>query len=280
MFDKVLVANRGEIAIRAFRAAFELGANTVAVFPYEDRNSTHRLKADESYQIGVQGHPVRAYLSVEEVIAAAQRSGADAIYPGYGFLSENPDLAAACAAAGISFVGPPTSVLELTGNKARAVAAAHEAGLPVLASSRPSADVDELGAVGAARDSLETAIVYAQERRVFDKALAGYQITQERLADMTVELGKAMLLALHLGQLKDAGELSSDQVSLGKLNNVREALDIARTCRALLGASGITTEYPVLRHALNLESVLTYEGTSEVHQLVIGRALTGQDAFR
>ena len=136
------------------------------------------------------------------------------------------------------------------------------------------------GAVGAARDSLENAIAYAQERRIFDKSLASYQITQERLADMTVELGKAMLLALHLGQLKDADKLSSNQVSLGKLNNVREALDIARTCRALLGASGITTEYPVLRHALNLESVLTYEGTSEVHQLVIGRALTGQDAFR
>ncbi|QIX53683.1 pyruvate carboxylase [Rhodococcus sp. DMU1] len=144
MFDKILVANRGEIAVRAFRAAYELGAATVAVFPYEDRNSTHRLKADESYQIGVSGHPVRAYLSVEEIIDAARRSGADAIYPGYGFLSENPDLAAACAAAGITFVGPSTEVLELTGNKARAVAAAREAGLPVLTSSKPSADVDEL----------------------------------------------------------------------------------------------------------------------------------------
>ncbi|MFF3326403.1 pyruvate carboxylase [Streptomyces sp. NPDC002889] len=144
MFGKVLVANRGEIAIRAFRAAFELGISTVAVFPYEDRNSLHRAKADEAYQIGERGHPVRAYLSVDEVITAARKAGADAIYPGYGFLSENPDLAAACAEAGITFVGPPASVLHLTGNKSRAVAAAREAGVPVLKSSQPSTDVDAL----------------------------------------------------------------------------------------------------------------------------------------
>lgn len=144
MFRKVLVANRGEIAIRAFRAAFELGISTVAVFPYEDRNSLHRAKADEAYQIGEPGHPVRAYLSVDEVIKAARKAGADAIYPGYGFLSENPDLAAACAEAGITFVGPPASVLHLTGNKSRAVAAAREAGVPVLQSSEPSTDVDML----------------------------------------------------------------------------------------------------------------------------------------
>jgi pyruvate carboxylase len=144
MFRKVLVANRGEIAIRAFRAAFELGVSTVAVYPYEDRNSLHRAKADESYQIGEPGHPVRAYLSVEEIIKAARTAGADAVYPGYGFLSENPELAAACAAAGITFVGPPASVLNLTGNKARAVAAAREAGIPVLRSCEPSADADAL----------------------------------------------------------------------------------------------------------------------------------------
>ncbi|QII06635.1 pyruvate carboxylase [Rhodococcoides fascians A25f] len=144
MFSKVLVANRGEIAIRAFRASYELGASTVAVFPFEDRNSVHRTKADEAYQIGEKGHPVRAYLSVDEIVAAAKRSGADAVYPGYGFLSENPDLAAACADAGITFVGPSADVLELTGNKARAIAAAKAAGLPVLASSEPSSDIDEL----------------------------------------------------------------------------------------------------------------------------------------
>src|SRR3954449_4013362 len=142
MISKVLVANRGEIAIRAFRAAYELGVGTVAVYPYEDRNSVHRLKADESYQIGEVGHPVRAYLSVDEVVGAARRAGADAVYPGYGFLSENPELAEACARAGITFVGPPAAVLALTGNKARAIAAAREAGLPVLASTAPSADVD------------------------------------------------------------------------------------------------------------------------------------------
>lgn len=144
MFAKVLVANRGEIAIRAFRAAYELELATVAIYPYEDRNSVHRLKADESYQIGEEGHPVRAYLSVDEIVETALACGADAIYPGYGFLSENPDLAAACAVAGITFVGPSAAVLELTGNKSRAVAAAREAGLPVLASSAPSTSVDEL----------------------------------------------------------------------------------------------------------------------------------------
>ncbi|HKH53383.1 MAG TPA: biotin carboxylase N-terminal domain-containing protein, partial [Mycobacterium sp.] len=144
MISKVLVANRGEIAIRAFRAAYEMGIATVAVYPYEDRNSLHRLKADESYQIGETGHPVRAYLSVDEIIRVAQHAGADAVYPGYGFLSENPDLAAACAAAGITFVGPGADILELTGNKSRAIATAQAAGLPVLTSSAPSASVDEL----------------------------------------------------------------------------------------------------------------------------------------
>ncbi|MGH3620793.1 MAG: biotin carboxylase N-terminal domain-containing protein, partial [Sciscionella sp.] len=149
MFRKVLVANRGEIAIRAFRAAYELGAGTVAVFPYEDRNSTHRLKADEAYQIGEEGHPVRAYLSVAEIVHAAEKAGADAIYPGYGFLSENPRLASACEAAGITFVGPPSKVLALAGNKSRAVAAARKAGVPVLNSSTPSSDIDELLAAAA-----------------------------------------------------------------------------------------------------------------------------------
>src|ERR1700752_535682 len=101
-----------------------MGIATVAVYPYEDRNSRHRLKAEESYQIGEKGHPVRAYLSVDEIVRVARQSGADAIYPGYGFLSENPDLAAACAAAGIAFVGPGAEILELAGNKSRAVAGA------------------------------------------------------------------------------------------------------------------------------------------------------------
>ncbi|MBY6366821.1 pyruvate carboxylase [Rhodococcoides corynebacterioides] len=162
MFSKVLVANRGEIAIRAFRAAVELGAETVAVFPFEDRNSVHRTKADEAYEIGEPGHPVRNYLSVEAIVDAAVRAGADAIYPGYGFLSENPELAAACVRAGITFVGPSSEVLELTGNKARAIAAAKAAGLPVLASSEPSADVEALVAASE-----------GMEFPVFVKAVAG-----------------------------------------------------------------------------------------------------------
>ena len=121
MFQKVLVANRGEIAVRAFRAAYELGSRTVAVFPYEDRNADHRIKAQESYLIGEEGHPVRAYLDIDEIIRAAKESGSDAIYPGYGFLSENPDLASACAANGITFIGPSADVLTLAGNKVRAI---------------------------------------------------------------------------------------------------------------------------------------------------------------
>src|SRR3954462_12098077 len=144
MFSKVLVANRGEIAIRAFRAAYELGARTVAVFPHEDRWSEHRLKADEAYEIGERGHPVRAYLDPDAIVAVAVRSGADAVYPGYGFLSENPALAEACANAGITFVGPTSEVLTLTGNKARAIAAARKAGVPTLRSVDPSTDIGEL----------------------------------------------------------------------------------------------------------------------------------------
>ncbi|MBS9374879.1 acyl-CoA dehydrogenase family protein [Rhodococcus sp. B50] len=136
------------------------------------------------------------------------------------------------------------------------------------------------GAIGAARDCLETAIEYSQSREVFDKPLAGYQLTQAKIADMALEVGKGHLLAYHLGRIKDRGEISPEQVSLGKLNNVREAIAIARECRTILGANGITLEYPVIRHANNLESVLTYEGTSEVHQLTIGKALTGEAAFR
>ena len=136
------------------------------------------------------------------------------------------------------------------------------------------------GALGAARDSLETAILYSKEREVFDRPLSAFQLTQEKLANMALELGKGMLLAIHLGRIKDAGEIRPEQVSLGKLNNVRESLAIARQCRTLLGGSGITLEYSPLRHANNLESVLTYEGTSEMHMLTIGKALTGQAAFR
>ena len=136
------------------------------------------------------------------------------------------------------------------------------------------------GAMGAARDCLETALDYAADRLVFDKPLSAYQLTQAKFADMSVELNKGILLAVHLGRLKEKGALRPEQVSVGKLNNVREAIAIARECRTILAANGISGEYPIMRHANNLESVLTYEGTSEVHQLVIGQALTGQAAFR
>lgn len=144
MVTKILVANRGEIAIRAFRAAVELGKRTVAVYPYEDRYSLHRMKADEAYQIGERGHPLRAYLDIDEIIRVAVLSGADAIYPGYGFLSENPDLARACEKAGIVFIGPPASVLEMAGNKVTAKGHATAAGVPVLASTEATTDIDVL----------------------------------------------------------------------------------------------------------------------------------------
>jgi glutaryl-CoA dehydrogenase len=136
------------------------------------------------------------------------------------------------------------------------------------------------GTLGAARDCLETAIAYSVDRVQFDKPIAGYQLTQKKLADMTLELGKGMLLALHLGRLKDEHLLKPEQVSLGKLNNAREALAIARECRNILGGNGITLEYPIIRHMNNLESVYTYEGTNEMHTLVIGEALTGIAAYR
>ena len=135
------------------------------------------------------------------------------------------------------------------------------------------------GTLGAARDCLEIALDYSRSREVFKRPIGGYQLTQQKLADMTLELQKGFLLALHLGRLKDAGRLEPRQISLGKLNNAREAIAIARQCRTILGANGITLEYSVLRHANNLESVLTYEGTAEMHTLVIGQALTGLSAF-
>ncbi|GGT16945.1 MULTISPECIES: acyl-CoA dehydrogenase family protein [Streptomyces] len=136
------------------------------------------------------------------------------------------------------------------------------------------------GAMGAARACFETAVEYARTREQFGRPIGGFQLTQAKLADMAVELHKGILLAHHLGRRMDAGRLRPEQVSFGKLNNVREAIEICRTARTVLGANGISLEYPVMRHATNLESVLTYEGTVEMHQLVLGKALTGIDAFR
>jgi glutaryl-CoA dehydrogenase len=136
------------------------------------------------------------------------------------------------------------------------------------------------GAMGAARACFDAALGYARTREQFGRPIGGFQLTQAKLADMAVELHKGVLLAHHLGRRMDAGRLRPEQVSLGKLNNVREALEICRTARTILGANGISLEYPVMRHMANLESVLTYEGTSEMHQLVLGKALTGLDAFR
>ena len=161
-FSKILVANRGEIAVRAFRAAYETGAATVAVYPREDRNSFHRSFASEAVRIGAQGSPVKAYLDIDEIIRAAKATGADAVYPGYGFLSENATLARRCAENNITFIGPDPDTLDLTGDKAAAVDAAKKAGLPILDDSPPSADINEL-------------VSYATDRTypLFVKAVAG-----------------------------------------------------------------------------------------------------------
>ncbi|MFJ6652702.1 pyruvate carboxylase [Microbacterium sp. NPDC091313] len=189
MFRKILVANRGEIAIRAFRAAYEVGARTVAVYPYEDRFSLHRLKADEAYQIGEPGHPVRAYLDVDEIIRVARESGADAIYPGYGFLSENPELAEKAAAHGIAFIGPPAAVLEMAGNKVAAKERAIAAGVPVLRSTAASDDIDALVADA-------DAIGFP----LFAKAVAGGGGRGMRRVDSPGELAPALSEAMREAQ--------------------------------------------------------------------------------
>jgi glutaryl-CoA dehydrogenase len=135
------------------------------------------------------------------------------------------------------------------------------------------------GAVGAARACYETALDYASARTQFGRPIAGFQLTQRKLVEILTQVNNSYLLALHLGRLKDAGQLHPQQVSFGKLHNVQTALEVARTARTILGANGITLEYPVMRHMANLESVLTYEGTSEIHTLVVGQAITGIAAF-
>jgi glutaryl-CoA dehydrogenase len=200
-----------------------------------------------------------------------------------GFIvpTDTPGFTANKLTGKLSLRASVTSELVLEGVRLPA-----DAVLPGIQSLRgPLSCLDEarfgivFGALGAARDCLEVALDYSRSREVFKRPIGGYQLTQQKLADMTLELQKGFLLALHLGRLKDAGRLEPRQISLGKLNNAREAIAIARQCRTILGANGITLEYSVLRHANNLESVLTYEGTSEMHTLVIGQALTGLNAF-
>jgi glutaryl-CoA dehydrogenase len=159
--------------------------------------------------------------------------------------------------------------------------------LPEVSSLRgPLSCLDEArygivwGSVGAGRACFEAALDYAKERIVFDKPISSYQLTQQKLAEMALELNRGMLVALHIGRMKDAGTLRPEHVSLGKMGNVRGALEVCRSARTILGGNGITLEYPVIRHMNNLESVLTYEGTHEVHTLVVGAALTGTQAFR
>ena len=201
---------------------------------------------------------------------------------GFAVPTDTPGFSAREIKHKLSLRASVTSELVLEGVRLPA-----DAMLPEATSMRgPLSCLDEarfgivFGALGAARDCLETTIDYACSRVQFDRPIAGYQLTQRKLADLTLELDKGYLLALHLAGLKDSGRLTSEMISAGKLNNAREALTIARECRTILGANGISLEYPVLRHANNLESVITYEGSSEVHTLVLGKALTGLDAFR
>ena len=185
MFHKVLVANRSEIAVRAFRAAYELGLKSIAVFPHEDRMSEHRLKADEAYEIGEVGHPVRAYLDVDELIRVARLSGADAVYPGYGFLAENVAFAQRCQDEGLIFIGPPPEVLAKAGDKVAALKAARDAGIPVLASTQPSKDLDEL-------------VAWAQDIGfpIFVKAVAGGGGRGMRRVETPADLPEALAAAM------------------------------------------------------------------------------------
>jgi len=192
---KLLVANRGEIAIRAFRAANELEIESVAVFAFEDRYSLHRQKADESYEIGERGHPVRSYLDVGEIVRVALLAGADAIYPGYGFLSEDPRLASACVANGLTFVGPSSDVLDLVGNKVRALAAARSAGLPTLRTASLPVDVtsSDVAQSGAVRD--QTALMDMASEigfPLFVKAAAGGGGRGLRLVESAIDLEEAI----------------------------------------------------------------------------------------
>ncbi|MBC3185930.1 pyruvate carboxylase [Corynebacterium sp. zg-331] len=196
-FAKILVANRGEIAVRAFRAAYEVGAETVAVYPAEDRNSFHRSFASEAVRIGAEDSPVKAYLNIDEVIRAAKKTGADAVYPGYGFLSENATLARRCADNGLTFIGPSPEVLDLTGDKAAAVEAARRAGLPILDDSEPSADIDALVEMARGR-----------EFPLFVKAVAGgggrgmrFVGSPEELPALAVEASRAASAAFGDGRV-------------------------------------------------------------------------------
>src|SRR5665811_1067663 len=227
----------------------------------------------------------------------ARRDGQDWVLDGTKMWITNGSIADiavvwARTEAGIQGFLVPTDTAGFTANKITAelglegVRLPADAVLPSVQSLRgPLSCLDEarfgivFGTLGAARDCLDIALDYSRSREVFKRPIGGYQLTQQKLADMTLELQKGFLLALHLGRLKDAGKLEPRQISLGKLNNARESIAIARGCRTILGANGITLEYSVLRHANNLESVLTYEGTSEMHTLVIGQALTGLSAF-
>jgi glutaryl-CoA dehydrogenase len=201
---------------------------------------------------------------------------------GFVVPTDTPGFAANEIHKKLSLRASVTSELVLDGVRLPA-----DAVLPEVASLRgPLSCLNEarfgivFGTLGAARDCLETAIAYSIDREQFGKPIAGFQLTQKKLADMALELGKGMLLALHLGRLKDEHLVRPEQVSLGKLNNARESLAIARECRGILGGNGITLEYPVIRHMNNLESVYTYEGTNEMHTLVVGEALTGIPAYR
>jgi glutaryl-CoA dehydrogenase len=217
-------------------------------------------------------------------IVWARADGADG-GPGpiHGFVvpTDTPGFQANDIHKKLSLRASVTSELVLTG-----VRLPDAARLPEVATMRgPLSCLNEArygilwGATGAGRACYEAALAYAVEREQFDRPIASFQLTQRKLVEMMVRVNKSQLVALHLGRMKDQGRLSSAQVSFGKMDNVREALWIAREARSVLGANGITLEYPVIRHMNNLESVFTYEGTNEIHTLVLGQAITGLNAF-
>ncbi|MFN8187339.1 MAG: pyruvate carboxylase [Gaiellales bacterium] len=277
---KLLVANRGEIAVRAFRAAYELGIETVAVYPWEDRNSMHRQKASEAYEIGERGHPVHAYLDVGELVRVALDSGADAVYPGYGFLAENPALAEACATAGITFVGPGAGILRLTGNKVEALAAAERAGIAVLrrsgALASPGDAAQTAGAVGfplfvkAAAGGGGRGMRRVEEPGELAAAVeAAMREAASAFGDATVFLEEAMTAPRHI-EVQLLGDAAGGVVHLYERD-----CSIQRRHQKLVELAPAPNLDPAIRHALCVDAVrfgraIGYENAGTVEFLLDG----------
>jgi len=289
VFAKILIANRGEIALRILRTCREMGIRTVVAHSKADSNSLPVLLADESVCVGPE-ESGQSYLNIPSLISAAEVTDAEAVHPGYGFLAENATFAEICRACSIRFIGPSPEAIRLLGDKVRARELAKKSEVPLLPGSEglksALACLNQArygiawGGIGAAMACYDTALQYSLERKQFrNQPIASHQLVQEKLAWMISEITKGQLLVLQVGRLKDQGKAEHYHISMAKRNNIWMALECARLARDILGANGIADDYPIMRHMMNLESVKTYEGTHDIHTLVIGSHVTGIDAF-